>query len=185
MILKKSIKYYLVYAVIFLTAASLAAAIRFAYGFNVVKDINELISEASGNKLSFGGFVIFSVEFIKPLILVFLSAFTIYSCAVGALTNLFIGARLGILMIRYCTSGLNPFTHAASLIFFLAFGAAFVFLSTQAAFYRNTLRYTAPSPSELIKAKNTLPLFSSFLSVAATLIAFTLALYFFVIYFPI
>ena len=185
MILKKNIKYYLIYAVIFITAASLSAAVRFAYGFSVIKDVNELISETNGSELSFDGYILFTAEFIKPLLLVFLSAFTIYSCAVGAVTNVFIGARFGILIIRYCTSALNEFTHAAALIFFLAFASVFTFFSTQTALYRNTLRYTAPSPSELLKAKNTLPLFYSFLSVAAIVIAFTTALYFFLIYFPI
>ena len=165
--------------------ASLAASLRFAYGFNIVEGINDTASAVTGNSMSFQGYILFAAEFLKPLLLIFLSAFTIYSCAVGAVASLYTGARFGILLISYCSSGLNPFTHAAALIFLLSGAAMYTYLSTGSALYRNTLRAAAPSPSELLRAKNTLSLFYSFLSVAAITLAVSTALYFFVIYFPI
>ncbi len=185
MILRKNIKYYFIYLLIFIIGASLAAALRFAYGFNIVESINETASAASGDHTSLRGYILFTAEFLTPPLLIFLSAFTIYSCAVGAAASLYMGARFGILLISYCFSGLNPFTHAAALCFLLSAAAMYSYLSTGSALYRNTLRVAAPDPGELLRAKNTLSLFYSFLSVAAITIAAGTALYFFVLYFPI
>ncbi len=181
MILRKNIKYYLIYLLIFLLSASLAAALRFAYGISLVREI----PSPAGNGLSFRGYVLFTAEFLKPLLLMLLSAFTIYSCAIGAVASLCAGAQYGLLVIRYGTSGLNPFTHAAVLLFLLAAAAVFTCLSTECALCRNTLRTAAPDPVELLRAKNTQALFRTFLAAAAVTLSFSTALYFFLLYFPI
>ena len=180
-----NIKYYLVYLLIFLFGASLAAGIRFTYDFSVVEEIGTQLLYEGKEAHSLRGYVLFAAEFLKPLMLVFLSAFTIYACATGAVASLFTGAEFGILLIRSCTSKLNPFTHAAALIFLLSFAFLYTTLCTNAALYRNTIRTAAPSPRELLKIKDTTALFYLFICIAVITVAVSTALYFFVLYFPI
>ena len=117
--------------------------------------------------------------------ILFISSFTLYACAVGITVSLLIGARLGIFAISYCTSGLNPFTHAAVLLFLLAFAAVCSYAGTVSALCRNALRYAAPDPSEILRAKGTVPVFFSFLSLSVITAAVCTAIYFFAVYFPL
>ncbi len=180
MILKKNIKYYLIYFLFFAGGASIAAGIRFAYNINAVSSISDV-----ADKLSLHCYIIHIAELIKPIIIAFLSSFTIYACAIGAASCIYSGARLGILMIEYCISDLSPFTHIAVLIFLLAFLSIFTYFSTQSAIYRSSLLTAAPSPSEILRLKNTKPFFLTFLSMAAILVSVGTAIYFFIVYFPL
>lgn len=179
--MKKYLKYSLLCLAVFLVGASVAAALKFAYGFEAVPGINSTVSE----QLSLREWLLLEAEFLTPLVILFISSFTLYACAVGIAVSLLIGARLGIFAISYCTSGLNPFTHAAVLLFLLAFAAVCSYAGTVSALYRNTLRYAAPDPSEILRAKGTSPVFFSFLSLFVITAAVGTAIYFFAVYFPI
>ena len=171
--MKKYLKCSLLCLAVFLVGASVAAALKFAYGLEAVPGINSTVSE----QLSFREWL--------PLVILFISSFTLYACAVGITVSLLIGARLGIFAISYCTSGLNPFTHAAVLLFLLAFAAVCSYAGTVSALCRNALRYAAPDPSEILRAKGTAPVFFSFLSLSVITAAVCTAIYFFAVYFPL
>lgn len=181
MILKKYLKYSLLCLAVFLVGASVAAALKFAYGFEAIPGIERSVTE----RLSLRDWLVIAAEFLTPLVILLISSFTMYACAVGMAVSLIIGIRLGILAIAYCTSGLNPFTHAAVLLFLLAFAAICSYAGTVSALYRNTLRYAAPDPSEILRAKATSPVFFSFLSLFVITAAVSTAIYFFAVYFPI
>ncbi len=182
--MRKNIKYYLIYCVIFIVGASSAAALYFAYEKELFTGIGKEIM-SYGSSLSLGGYLLFSARLLKPLLAVFLTAFTIYSCAVGAGACLYSGASFGAFLMKYCISGLNPFTHVAVLVFLLLQAAIYTVFSTRAALYRGGLTSVAPQPEEILKKKSTLSLFYLFLSVSAVTLALSFAVYLFVIYFPI
>ena len=179
--MKKYLKYSLICLAVYLVGASVAAALKYAYGFELLPAPG---NHASG-RLSLRAWLMTEAEFLTPLVLLFISSFTLYACAVGMAVSLVIGIRLGVLAISYCTSGLNPFTHAAVLLFLLAFAAICSYAGTVSALYRNTLRYAAPDPTEIIRAKGTSPVFFSFLSLCVITAAVCTAIYFFAVYFPI
>ena len=179
--MKNNFKYYLFYLVIFLIGASIAAGIKFAYNFSVLTELTSTV----GAKLSIVKYASFTARFLTPAILTFLSSFTIYACAVGTCSSLYCGIKLGIMLITYCKSGLNPFTHAASLIFLIAFAFFYTYLSTSSALYRASLRYTAPDPREILRLKGTSALFKVFIYILLAIMAMSCALYFFIFYFPI
>lgn len=179
--MKRYLKYFLLCLAVYLVGASVAAAVKYAYGFETVTSICGSLSE----RLSFREWLLLESEFLTPLVILLVSSFTLYACAVGITVSLIIGARLGILTISYCTSRLNPFTHAAMLLFLLAFAGICSYAGTVSALYRNTLRYAAPDPSEILRAKGTVPMLLSFLSLCVITAATCTALYFFAVYFPI
>ncbi len=183
--MRKNYKYYLIYLLIFLISASLSAAVRFAYGIDIIKGYNYAVTALSDGKMSFLGCVLFTAELLQPILCLFLSAFTIYACAVGVGVTLFGGIRFGILTMSYCLSELNPFTHAVSLVLLLLEAGLLVYFSTSAAIYRSTLISTAPEPARIIRKSETLPFFYSFLAVSAVTLTLSAALYFFIIYFPL
>ncbi len=183
--LRKNIKYYLIFMLIFILGASSCAAIHFAYDIDIVRGANEIVGDVSNRELSLRGYLLYIAEEIKPMLLVFLASFTIYACAVSAAASLYIGGRLGILLISYARSGLNPFTHGAALVFFLAGLCVATYLSTASALYRSTLKQAAPDPAELFKRESTKELFSAFISAGAAAVSFGTALYFFVVFFPL
>ena len=171
--MKKYLKCSLLCLAVFLVGASVAAALKFAYGLEAVPGINSTVSE----QLSFREWLLLEAEFLTPLVILFISSFTLYACAVGITVSLLIGARLGIFAISYCTSGLNPFM--------LAFAAVCSYAGTVSALCRNALRYAAPDPSEILRAKGTAPVFFSFLSLSVITAAVCTAIYFFAVYFPL
>lgn len=179
--LKASVKYYLIYFLIFLLGASLAAGVRHAYDFNIVLTL----AEKAGTEASFSGYALFIADILKPIILIFLASFTIYSCAVGGAASVYTGCKFGIFVYTYVTSDLNVFTHPAVTVFFLIFAGMYMWLSTNAAVYRNTLKSTAPETREIIKSKHTAAIFYNFLIISAITLALSTALYFFLIYFPV
>lgn len=178
--MRKNIKLYLIYFLFFICGASIAAGIRFAYGINVVESITE-----SAENLSFHCYIIHITKLIEPIIIAFLATFTIYACAVGAVSCIYLGAKLGILTIEYCLSELHPFTHIAVLVFLLSFMCIFTYFSAQSAIYRSTLLTAAPSPCEILRLKNTKPMFITFLQMSAILVSVGTAVFFFVVYFPL
>lgn len=99
--MKKYLKCSLLCLAVFLVGASVAAALKFAYGLEAVPGINSTVSE----QLSFREWLLLEAEFLTPLVILFISSFTLYACAVGITVSLLIGARLGIFAISYCTSG--------------------------------------------------------------------------------
>ena len=165
--MKKYLKCSLLCLAVFLVGASVAAALKFAYGLEAVPGINSTVSE----QLSFREWLLLEAEFLTPLVILFISSFTLYACAVGITVSLLIG--------------LNPFTHAAVLLFLLAFAAVCSYAGTVSALCRNALRYAAPDPSEILRAKGTAPVFFSFLSLSVITAAVCTAIYFFAVYFPL
>lgn len=179
--LKAQIKYYLIYALIFLFGASFASGLFFAYRMTLFTPLTENVTAS----LRLGDYASLAARLLGPLLLTFLSAFTIYACAVAATASLFVGMLCGQLFMMYCLSGLNPFTHLAVLVFLLAFGVVYTMLSTQTALYRSTLKTAAPDPTILLKAPRTRSLFHTFLSASLVIISFSCAVYFLAVYFPL
>ena len=179
--IKTKIKLSLVYGFLTLFGASLSAGLFYAYGFPITEPLGHFV----GDTLSLSDYITLSCVFLKPLIFIFLSGFTIYACTVGGISCFYVGLVMGQLVIRYCLSGLNPFTHAAGFAFFLGIGALYTLLSIDGALFRNSLRNAAPDPRDLVRSTPAVPFFRSFLSAAAITVAVTSALYFFLFYFPI
>lgn len=179
--MKNKIKLILIYGAVLLLGASLAAGLFYAYGFPV----SDNLSDDVGGALSFSDFLLLTCRFLKPLLLIFLSGFTIYACAVGGLCCFGLGLTMGQLVMRYGLSGLNPFTHAAGLVFYLAFSSLFALLSAEAALLRSTLKAVAPEPRELLRRPESASFLYSFLLAAGAATAFSAALYFFLYYFPL
>ena len=139
---------------------------------------------ASGG-FSFYGLVGLASAILKPLTLLFLSAYTLYACAVGGITTLYIGAIFGRLTIRYCMSGHVAFTHGAVLIITLFIGAIFVILSKEATVLRGAMRTVSPEPEKLTKNPACVNMFKTYLSTALTAIAVSVGTYLLLLYFKI
>lgn len=179
--LKTKLKLYLFFAFLFLFGTFLAAGLYFAY--DVV--LMESPSHRVGSSLSLSDYMLLTCQFIEPLLFMFLSAFTLFACAVNGASCFFIGLTIGQTIMPYCLSTLTPFTHAAGLIFLLGFGALYTVLSVLTAQYRHTLKTAAPEPKLLLHNPDTLSLFYSFLAVCAITMTLVAALYFFLYYFPL
>ena len=177
--MKANIKFYLFYAVIFLIGASLSAGVFFAYGASIFPtDVF-----AVGAKFDFGKLVLAIAFLIKPLTLIFLSAFTIYACAASAFSCLYIGAIFGRFAISYCLSQHNFFTHGASLIILLSAGAIFLTISKEASVLRASMKSVAPDPAAIIKLPSSVKFLNMYLSLCICSIlisssAYMLSLYF-------
>lgn len=179
--LKENLRYYLIFALIFLFGASFAAGLFFSYRI----ELQPPLYGVAGIRLNFGNYLHLVAVLLQPLVLTFLAAFTIYACPLAMLSTLLIGIHAGELLIAYCLSEHNPFTHIAVLVFLLALGTVFTIFSTKTAHYRNTLRAIAPDPVPLMKAKHTAIYFHVFLSSALIIMSVSLAIYFLAIYFPL
>jgi len=179
--MKQHIKYYLLYAFFYLFGAFFSAGLLFAYELRLPNGLTEFSSLSR----TFSHYVRLTARFLGPEVLLFLSGLTIYACALGAVISLCHGILFGQLVMSYCLSRLNPFTHAASLAFLLAFGVLITLTTTYAALYRSTLTAVAPEPKQLIRLPHTQAYFYSFLTIAAVTMAVSAALYFFLVYFPI
>ncbi len=179
--MKIKIKLSLIYGFITLFGASLSSGLLYAYGFPLTEPLSRFVGET----LSAADYISLSCVLLKPLIWIFLSGFTIFSCAVSGVSCFYIGLVMGQLITRYCLSPLNPFTHAAGLAFFLGSAVLFVLLSVDGACFRNSLKTAAPDPRELVRTTPAIYFFRSFLSASAITVALSAALYFFLFYFPI
>lgn len=179
--MKAYIKYYLFYAAIFLIGASVSAGLFFAYRASLFPTD---IFDASAS-FRFGEYMSLTATVLTPLTLVFLSAFTIYACAVSGVACLYVGAIFGRLTIRYCVSDHNVFTHAACLLILITFGAVFVIISKEASMCRTALRSVAPDPSQLMKAQCTISLFKTYMSSCITVIISCIAVYMLTLYFQL
>lgn len=178
---KATFKYYLIFALIFLFGASFAAGLFFAYRLTILTPLGAPVTEG----LHLSEFVLLAASMLRPMLLIFLAAFTIYACAVSAFSALTAGMLCGQFVMSYCLSSYSPFTHAAVLVIFLAFGVLFTVTATKSALYRATLRAVAPDPVALFRAERTRKLLRLFLSCAVTVAAFSLAAYFLCVYFPL
>ncbi len=179
--MKANVKYYLFYAGIFLIGASISAGLFFAYGAELFPCNNMDIS----GKFSFSELVGLASAILKPLTLLFLSAFTLYACAVGGITTLYVGAIFGRLTIRYCMSEHVAFTHGAVLIITLFVGAIFVILSKEATVLRGAMRNVSPDPEKLIKNPACVNMFKTYLSTVLTAVAVSVGAYLLLFYFKI
>ncbi len=179
--MKANLKYYLFYAAIFLIGASVSAGFFFAYGWELFPCPELEISD----RLSFSDYVGLASAVLKPLTLLLLSAFTIYACAVGGLISLYIGAIFGRMTIQYIMSEHVAFTHGASLIIALFFGAVFIIMAKEATLLRAEMKAVSPEPERLIKNQNCINMFKTYLSSAATAIAVSAGTYLLLLYFRI
>ena len=179
--MKKQIKYYLFFALIFLFGAFFAAGLYFSYGIQPPAAFSVPVKQG----LSFSEYVLLTARFLEAELLMFLSGFTIYACAVAVLFSLWYGVLCGHCVMAYCLSELNPFTHAAALLFLLAYGALFAVFATHTSLYRSTLLTVAPNPKEILRLPHTLVFFYSFLTVTAVTVATSAAFYVFLLYFPL
>ena len=179
--MKANIKYYLFYAAIFLIGASISAGLYFAYGAELFPCRDMDISR----KFYFSEAVGLASVIIKPLTLLFLSAFTLYACAVGGITTLYVGALFGRMTIRYCISDHVSFTHGAALIITIFVGAVFVILSKEATVLRGAMKAVSPDPEKLIKNPACISMFKTYLSSAITVIAISVGAYLMLFYFKI
>ncbi len=179
--MKANIKYYLFYAGIFLIGASISAGLFFAYRAELFPCDRMNISE----NFSFSELVGLAFSVLAPLTLLFLSAYTIYACAVGAMTTLYTGAVFGRLTIRYCISEHVAFTHAAVLIITVFVGATFVILSKEATVLRGSMSTASPDPEKLIKNPACINFFKTYLSSAVTAVAVSVGTYLLLMYFKI
>ena len=180
-IVKIKIKLWCYFGLLFLFGAFFSAGLFFAYGILLRHDPSDFL----GASLSLGDAVRLSCFFLEPLSLIFLSSFTLFSCAISSISCLLAGVLLGQTAMKYCLSPLTPFTHAASLIFLLGYGALFTVLSSHAALFRSKLRYAAPDLKQLVKDKSTQTLLYNYLAVSTIALTLSAALYFVLHYFPI
>lgn len=177
--MKAYIKYYLFYAAIFLIGASISAGLFFAYGAKLFPCEAFDISE----EFSFSDAIGLASVVLKPLTLVFLAAFTLYACAIGGAVCLYVGAIFGRLTMCYCISEHIAFTHAASLLLTVFFGAVFVIMAKEATLLRGAMRYAAPDPSSIIKARSSISMFKTYLSCAGASMAVAMGTYMLILYF--
>ena len=179
--MKSRIKLWLYFGFLYLFAAFLSAGLIFAYDVTLCAPFD--VSMARG--LSFRDFAALTYRFLRPLLLIGLGSFTLFSCGISSLSCLYCGVLMGQLTMSYCLAGLNPFTHAAALVFLLGNGVLFVVLSVQSALHRNRLKAVVPDPKALIRDKKTIAFLYSLLSVCLIGIFLAGALYFFLCYFPL
>ena len=179
--MKTKIKLWLFFGLLFLFGAFLSAGLTFAYDLTLIRDPADL----AYTSLSFSDYVLLTCRFLRPLLLMFLSAFTLFACAVSGTACLLTGMALGELVMAYCLSPLTPFTHAAGLVFLLGYGALFTVLSSLTALYRSSLKSAAPDLKVVARDPKALSLLYSFLAVCAIAMTLSAALYFFLFYFPL
>lgn len=179
--MKEQIKFYLFYAAIFLISGSISAGLHFAYEANVFP--NEVFSpSAEFDIVNFCSTISF---FAFPLTVMFLCAFTVYACFVSGFCCMYVGAVLGRVLIKYCLSEHNPYTHAAILMLFAVFASLFVVISKSSGVIRSKMRYVATDPKILIKNQDTVSFFKSFITSICVVLFSSAALYMMLIYFPI
>ena len=179
--MKANVKYYLFYAGIFLIGASISAGLFFAYEAELFPCKQMSVSE----KFSFSELVGLASAILKPLTLLFLSAYTLYACAVSSITTLYVGAIFGRMTIRYCMSEHVAFTHGAALIITLFVGAVFVIISKEATLLRGAMRTVSPDPQKMVKNPSCVNMFKTYLSTALTSIAVSVGTYLLLLYFKI
>ncbi len=179
--MKTKIKLWLFFGFLYLFGAFLSAGLVFTYGLSLLPRLSSEI----GNALSFSDFVLLACRFLRPLLLIFLSAFTVFSCAVSSASCLAVGLLMGQTVMHYCRSPLSPFTHPAGLALLLGFGALFTVLSSLSALYRSSLKTAAPDLKVIARDKKTYSLLYSFLTACAVSMALSAALYFLLFYFPL
>ena len=179
--MKTKIKLWLFFGLLFLFGAFLSAGLTFTYDLTLFGTA----ADFADTSLSFSDYVLLTCRFLQPFLLMFLSAFTLFACAVNATGCLLMGMMLGELVMGYCLSELTPFTHAAGLIFLLGFGTLFTVLSSLTALYRNTLKAAAPDLKVVARDPKSLSLLYSFLAVCAIGMTLSAALYLFLFYFPL
>ena len=175
------IKLWLYFGFLYLFAAFLSAGLLFGYDIELCGPLAASAKEG----LSFSCFAGITYRFLRPLILIGIAAFTLFSCAVSSLSCLYCGVVMGQLTMSYCLSELNPFTHGAGLVFLLGYGALFVVLSTLSAMNRTALKTAAPDPKLLIRDAKTVTYFYSLLAICLIGVFLSGALYFFLYYFPL
>lgn len=179
--MKAYLKFYLFYLCVFLISASISAGLYFAYEVSVFPT-SVVRPDRVFNIISYAKLCSF---FIVPAVIMFLCAFTVYSCAVSTFCCLYVGSVLGRTSIMYALSEHSFFTHAAILIFFVTFAAVFIILSKEATLIRAQMKCVAPEPSVIIKTPSTLNLFKTLSSSIIALSAASLSLYMLLIYFPV
>ena len=179
--MKANLKYCLFYAGIFLIGASISSGLFFAYGAELFPCEQMNVS----GKFSFSELVGLASAILKPLTFLFLSAYTVYACAVGGITTLYAGAICGRLTIRYCMSDHVAFTHGAVLIITLFIGAVFVILSKEATVLRGEMRTVSPDTEKLVKNPACVNMLKTYLSTALTAIAVSVGAYLLLLYFKI
>ena len=171
---------WLFFGFFYLFGAFLAAGLYYAYRLTPFS----ALGENPGASLSLSDYVLLTCRFLRPLCLIFLMGFTLFSCAVSAVLTVEIGAVMGRFVMGYCLSPLNPFTHPASLVLLMGFGMVFVAISSHAALYRSTLRAVAPDLRLVARDKRAQALFYNYLCASAIVMALAAALYFLIYYFP-
>ena len=179
--MKTNIKLWLFFGFIFLFGASISAGLRFTYEFCLFRNTVFL----SCGSLSFSDYVLICCQFLQPFLLMFLSAFTLFSCAVSGTACLVMGMMLGQITMGYCLSPLTPFTHAAVLVFLLGYGALFTVLSSLTAQYRSTLKNAAPDLKHIARDPKAISLLYNFLAICLIALILSAALYLFICYFPL
>jgi hypothetical protein len=179
--LKTKIKLWLFFGLLYLFGAFLSAGLTFTYDLTLF----DTAADFTYTSLSFSDYVLLTCRFLQPFLLMFLSAFTLFACAVSATGCLFMGMMLGEIVMGYCLSPLTPFTHAAGLIFLLGYGALFTVLSALTALYRSSLKNAAPDLKVVARDPKALSLLYSFLAVCAIAMTLSAALYLFLFYFPL
>jgi len=98
--MKEPIRFYLIFALLFLFGASFAAGLYFAYEIELFRPLFSYAKEAP----HLGDYVRLTASLLRPLCLVFLSGFTVYACAASALASLFTGCLSGQMLLAYCLS---------------------------------------------------------------------------------
>ena len=178
--MKTKIKLWLLFGFFFLFGAFFAAGLRFSYNLTVLGDPVDFAYTA----LSLSDYVLLTCRFLQPLLLMLLSAFTLFACAVSSTACLLMGMMLGEIVMGYCRSPLTPFTHAAGLVFLLGFGALFTVFSSLVALHRSILQNAAPNLKIVMRDPKTHSLIYSFLAICLICMTLSAALYFFLFYFP-
>ncbi len=159
--------------------ASISAGVYFAYGAEIFPCDALKVSDG----FDFSSLLDVTAAILKPLALVFLSAFTLYSCAVSTAACLYIGTICGRLTMAYCLSDHIAFTHGAALMLTVFLGTVFIIISKEASLCRGDMKVTAPDPETLIKTSRCKETFRTFISCSAASMAVSVGAYLMLLYF--
>ena len=177
--MKVNLKLYAFYSTAFLIGASISAGVFFAYRAELFPCEAVKVSEG----FSLLSMIGVAAALLKPLFLIFLSAFTLYSCAISSLACIYIGSLFGRITMAYCLSGHTPFTHCASLMLTVFLGVSFVIVSKEASLCRGAMTVTAPRPAALIKSSSFKEMIRVFVSSAVSVTAISVGGYLMLLYF--
>lgn len=120
------------------------------------------------------------IGLLKPVILIFLSGFTIYAAALSVGSVVLNSAVLGSFMLTLSQSSAAPPIYLCGVVLCTATLAFQVYMGSCAVTQREYLRTASPKPSEILSSTYGKAYILKFLTASAILLILTAAIYFIV-----